>query len=89
MTQDDPDKPVKRPSPRTSRDGTSQVHGSATVLESKLGRYCEVRERVLIRSSTLGDYSYVERHSELIYTEAGKFCAIAADVRRPDGPRDQ
>ena len=34
-----------------------------------------------MRSSTLGDYSYAERHCELIYTQTGKFCAIAADVR--------
>ena len=34
-----------------------------------------------MRSSLLGDYSYIERHSELIYTETGKFCAIASDVR--------
>lgn len=34
-----------------------------------------------MRTSTLGDYSYVERHSELIYTLTGRFCAIAADVR--------
>lgn len=81
MTED-PDKQRNRKTPqRTSHDGTPRVHGSAVVLESTLGRYCEVKERVLIRSSTLGDYSYVERHSELIYTDVGKFCAIAADVR--------
>ena len=81
MTED-PDKQRNRKTPqRTSHDGTPRVHGSALVLESTLGRYCEVKERVLIRSSTLGDYSYVERHSELIYTDVGKFCAIAADVR--------
>lgn len=67
--------------PAAPRDGTPQVHGSATVTGSSLGRFCEVKERVLIRSSELGDYTYVERHSELIYTTTGKFCAIAADVR--------
>ena len=34
-----------------------------------------------MRSSALGHYCYVERHSELIYTRTGRFCAIAADVR--------
>ncbi len=34
-----------------------------------------------MRSSSIGDYSYIERHSELIYTQTGRFCAIAADVR--------
>ncbi len=28
----------------------------------------------------LGDYSYVERHSEVIYAQIGKFCALASDV---------
>lgn len=32
------------------------------------------------RDSTLGDYSYVERHSEVIYADIGKFCALASDV---------
>jgi phosphonate metabolism protein (transferase hexapeptide repeat family) len=72
---------ARQPAARASRDGSPVVHGSATVLESTLGRYCEVKERVLMRFSTLGDYSYVERHSELIYTDTGKFCAIASDVR--------
>jgi phosphonate metabolism protein (transferase hexapeptide repeat family) len=76
---DTPDRKYRKPA--APRDGTPQVHGSATVTDTVLGRYCEVKERVLIRSSELGDYSYVERHSELIYTTTGKFCAIAADVR--------
>ena len=31
--------------------------------------------------SELGDYSYLERHCEVIYASIGKFCAIASDVR--------
>jgi phosphonate metabolism protein (transferase hexapeptide repeat family) len=81
MTEDPDNQRNRKSPPRTSHDGTPRVHGSAVVLESTLGRYCEVKERVLIRSSALGDYSYVERHSELIYTDVGKFCAIASDVR--------
>ncbi len=78
MTDDPAGKPRKVAAPR---DGTPQVHGSAVVTDSSVGRFCEIKERVLIRSSELGDYTYVERHSELIYTTTGKFCAIAADVR--------
>jgi phosphonate metabolism protein (transferase hexapeptide repeat family) len=81
MTDQPDDKHRNKASPRASHDGTPRVHGSAVVLDSTLGRFCEVKERVLMRTSTLGDYSYVERHSELIYTDVGKFCAIAADVR--------
>ncbi|MEM9471217.1 MAG: antibiotic acetyltransferase [Pseudomonadota bacterium] len=66
---------------RASRDGEPVIHTSATLQDCRIGRFCEVKERVLMRTSTLGDYSYVERHSELIYTRTGRFCAIAADVR--------
>ena len=66
---------------RTSRDGEPAIHTSASLHDCKVGRYCEIRERVLMRSSTLGDYSYIERHCEVIYTRIGKFCAIAANVR--------
>lgn len=65
----------------SSRDGEPSIHTSASLRDCKVGRFCEVKERVLMRSSALGDYSYVERHSELIYTQTGRFCAIAADVR--------
>ena len=37
--------------------------------------------RVLMAECELGDYSYVERGAELIYTRIGKFCAIAANAR--------
>jgi phosphonate metabolism protein (transferase hexapeptide repeat family) len=48
---------------------------------ARLGRYTEIKERVQFLDSVLGDYSYIERHSEAIYTEIGKFTAIASDVR--------
>ncbi len=70
-----------RHSPSASRDGEPVIHTSASLHDCKIGRFCEVKEQVLMRSSRLGDYTYVERHSELIYTQTGRFCAIAADVR--------
>lgn len=30
--------------------------------------------------SELGDYSYIERHAQVIYAKIGKFCAIAANA---------
>ncbi len=71
----------KRQSPRKSRDGTPVVHGSASLRNAKLGRFCEIKERVQFWDSELGDYSYVERQSEVIYARIGKFCAIASDCR--------
>lgn len=63
------------------RDGTPKVHGSAVTRNAVLGRFTELKERVQLLDSHLGDYSYIERDSEAIYSEIGKFCAIAAQVR--------
>ncbi len=70
----------KRHSARASRDGEPRVHASATVRECKLGKFTEVKERVSLAESTLGDYSYIERHAQVIYADIGKFSAIAADA---------
>ncbi len=77
MSQDEP----RRHSPTASRDGEPRVHGSASLRNAVLGRFTEIKERVQFWDSSLGDYSYIERHAEAIYAEIGKFCAIASDVR--------
>ena len=74
-------KTPKRFSPTSTRDGEPIVHPSAVLRNAKLGRFTEVKERVAISDSELGDYSYVERQAEVIYTHIGKFCAIAANAR--------
>jgi phosphonate metabolism protein (transferase hexapeptide repeat family) len=71
----------KRHSAKASRDGEPVVHPSASLRNATLGRFTSLAERVSFKDSTLGDYSYVERHAEIIYSEIGKFCAIASDVR--------
>ena len=71
----------RRHSPAAPRDGAPRVHGSASLRNATLGRFTELKERVQFWDSTLGDYSYIERHAEVIYAAIGKFCAIASDVR--------
>jgi phosphonate metabolism protein (transferase hexapeptide repeat family) len=73
--------PPKRHSPKATRDGEPVVHPSAQLRNARLGRFAALGERVSFKDSTLGDYSYVERHAEIIYAEIGKFCAIASDAR--------
>ncbi|MFO1132163.1 MAG: DapH/DapD/GlmU-related protein [Hyphomicrobiales bacterium] len=63
------------------RDGSPRVHGSAVTRNAVLGRFTELKERVQFLDSSLGDYSYIERDSEAIYSEIGKFTAIAAQCR--------
>jgi phosphonate metabolism protein (transferase hexapeptide repeat family) len=74
-------KPPKRHSPLASRDGEPVVHPSAVLRNAKLGRFTEIKERVAFSDSELGDYSYIERHAEVIYSRIGKFCAIATNAR--------
>lgn len=62
-------------------DPQPRIHPTAQLKGSRLGRYCEIGERVVLREVSVGDFSYFERHCEAIYTTIGKFCSIAADCR--------
>lgn len=57
------------------------VHPTATVKDSVLGRYTEVRERTRFVESSLGDYSYIVEDGHVWCAEIGKFANIAAAVR--------
>ncbi len=63
------------------RDGSPLVHQSAELRDCVLGRFTDVAPRVVMAECELGDYSYLARGSEAIYTKIGKFCCIAANVR--------
>jgi phosphonate metabolism protein (transferase hexapeptide repeat family) len=71
----------KRHSPKATRDGEPRIHATALYRDCTFGRFVDVAERVLLTECEIGDYSYIERHTELIYTSIGKFCAVAANVR--------
>ena len=57
------------------------IHPTARVRDSRFGRYCEVGAGTRVAESCFGDYSYVAGGSDIIYTEMGRFCSIAAAVR--------
>ncbi|MDD2877935.1 MAG: DapH/DapD/GlmU-related protein [Acidiphilium sp.] len=57
------------------------VDPSADVQDVRLGRFCEIGPQCRIAESSLGDYTYVGAHSEVIYADIGKFCSIAAMAR--------
>lgn len=48
---------------------------------SRVSRKAKVYDRVQVSNSTIGDYTYVGRHSRIIHAEIGKFCSISSDVR--------
>lgn len=60
---------------------TPLIDATARVRDSVLGRYTEVEARTSFVESVLGDYSYVVNDSDVIYSEIGKFCSIAAHTR--------
>ena len=63
------------------RDPKPRIHQSAHLQDAVCGPFSEVGQRVTLRDVKLGDFTYVERHSEAIYADIGKFCSIAANVR--------
>lgn len=64
---------------------TPTIDATAEVRASRLGRYTEVGARTKFAESGLGDYSYIVNDGEVIHTEIGKFCSIAAFVRLNPG----
>ncbi|OYR22372.1 DapH/DapD/GlmU-related protein [Brucella thiophenivorans] len=58
-----------------------RIHSTAQLKASKLGRYVDIGERVILRDVSVGDFTYFERNGEGIYADIGKFCSIAANVR--------
>jgi phosphonate metabolism protein (transferase hexapeptide repeat family) len=61
------------------------VDPSAKVVASSLGVWTQVAHDVKFYQSTLGDYSYIMQHSQVMQTQIGKFCSIASFVRLNPG----
>lgn len=57
------------------------IHVTASVRDSRFGRYVEVDERCQIIETSIGDYSYVIRDCEIWSATIGKFANIASHVR--------
>jgi phosphonate metabolism protein (transferase hexapeptide repeat family) len=72
---------MDRPEGLRFKDPEPRIHPTAELKSCRLGRYAAVGERVVLREVKVGDFSYFERNVEAIYTEIGKFCAIAANAR--------
>ena len=66
---------------KTTRSGEPRVHSSSLLRDTVLGRFTDVAERVNLAECAVGDFTYIERHVEAIYTTIGKFCSVAANSR--------
>lgn len=62
------------------------IPDDAEVVNTGLGRWCEIGRGARILNSTLGDYSYCDRFADIANTTVGKFANIAAMTRI--GPTD-
>ncbi len=47
---------------------------------SKVSKKARVYRGCKVLNSTIGDYSYVGKHSNVVYTDIGKYCSIAGET---------
>lgn len=57
------------------------IHAEATVEDCELGVWTEVGKGTVMKSSEMGDYSYITQHCHVVWTTIGKFCSIANATR--------
>lgn len=73
------------PADRPQHDGMLSeeptIHPDCLIVDSTVGAWTELGRGTLLIESTFGDYSYTAGPADIIYTDVGKFCSIAAYVR--------
>lgn len=60
---------------------TPTIHETAHVVDCNLGRWTEVQAHVSMRESSFGDYSYIVKYGNVMWSTIGKFCSIAEGAR--------
>ncbi|MEO1732787.1 MAG: DapH/DapD/GlmU-related protein [Pseudomonadota bacterium] len=57
------------------------IHEGADVSDFELGVWTEVGKGTILKSGSMGDYSYITRDCHVVWTTIGKFCSIANSTR--------
>lgn len=57
------------------------IHESASVSDCELGVWTEVGKGTVMKSSQIGDYSYITQNCHVVWATIGKFCSIANSTR--------
>ncbi len=57
------------------------IHPEASVTDCALGSWTEVGKGTMMKSSQMGDYSYITQNCHVVWTTIGKFCSIANATR--------
>ena len=60
---------------------TPLIHETATVIDCTLGKWTEIMAHVSMRDVEFGDYSYIVRGGNVVWSTIGKFCSIAEGAR--------
>lgn len=71
----DASRSAKRLSPQPT------IHETAQVRRSSLGGWTDIGPHCSVSESTIGDYSYLASHVNMIWTDVGRFTSIAAQTR--------
>lgn len=61
------------------------IHEGASVEDCELGIWTEVGKHTMMKSSKMGDYSYITQNCHVVWTTIGKFCSIANATRLNPG----
>ncbi len=61
------------------------IHPEARVEDCTLGAWTEVGRGTLMKSSEMGDFSYITAWCHVVWTTIGKFCSIANGTRLNPG----
>lgn len=57
------------------------VHDTAVVVDCTLGKWTEVQAHVTLREVDFGDWSYIVKGGNVVWSTIGKFCSIAEGAR--------
>ena len=57
------------------------IHEGAQVDDCTLGVWTEVGKGTILKASRMGDYSYITRDCQVVWTTIGKFCSFANATR--------
>ena len=57
------------------------IHEGAVVDDFELGVWTEVGKGTMLKSGSMGDYSYITQGCHVVWTTIGKFCSIANATR--------
>ena len=56
------------------------IDNDSIILNSVIGRYCDIEKRNLIRAAKIGDMTYTGSDTSIMWAEVGKYCCISRTV---------